>query len=423
MDENGLRINPLKNIDAVSPAIGVILMVVIVVIIAAILAVFGFGIGGPAKAPMAKLDYVATVNNSFKSSLCMTNTGGDSLVLSELTLTVKKAGNNGEPPVLEILNPQQMANFSNNSLYLAPGMTLCGNIPNATDGDILTYKVTDVPTGQTISETSSPVIQGTYNPPGVYGWTSSGGSSSPATPIHPLIEVRPPNSTINTSGTLTLIAYDGTTGLSVTPDSWFSSNLSVGTINVTGFFTPVSTGNTTITAALSGYTSGSTTVTVTAQTLQTLILRPNGNTATLQLNGTMGVNNWVAVSDQDSNTSVETSSNSNQTDIYTMNNTTVALGTITSVTIYISGRADDTSTSGSVFTVLRIGGVNYYGTNNSLTSSYAIYSTSYTTKPDGTAWTWADINNLETGVQLQRTGGSGQVRCNEVYVVVNYTTP
>ncbi|MBE0522213.1 MAG: type IV pilin N-terminal domain-containing protein, partial [Candidatus Methanoperedenaceae archaeon] len=49
----------MRNEEAVSPVIGVILMVVITVIIAAVMAVFAFGIGEPTKAPQAQLRFVA----------------------------------------------------------------------------------------------------------------------------------------------------------------------------------------------------------------------------------------------------------------------------------------------------------------------------------------------------------------------------
>ncbi|MCZ7372942.1 MAG: type IV pilin N-terminal domain-containing protein [Candidatus Methanoperedens sp.] len=75
-----------KHEDAVSPVIGVILMVVITVIIAAILAVFAFGIGSPEKTPQANLKYQAVEATPV---LQMSHEGGEPLILKNLQLTVK----------------------------------------------------------------------------------------------------------------------------------------------------------------------------------------------------------------------------------------------------------------------------------------------------------------------------------------------
>ncbi|MCX9074472.1 MAG: type IV pilin N-terminal domain-containing protein, partial [Candidatus Methanoperedens sp.] len=83
-----------KHEDAVSPVIGVILMVVITVIIAAILAVFAFGIGAPTKAPATNLKYTA-VFDSTTSTLTISHQGGDALILKDekMTVTFAKNGN------------------------------------------------------------------------------------------------------------------------------------------------------------------------------------------------------------------------------------------------------------------------------------------------------------------------------------------
>jgi len=53
----------LKNEEAVSPVLGVILMVAITVIVATIIAVFMFGVGEPDEAPQAKLKFTAGAGN------------------------------------------------------------------------------------------------------------------------------------------------------------------------------------------------------------------------------------------------------------------------------------------------------------------------------------------------------------------------
>ncbi len=138
-----------KNEEAVSPVIGVILMVVITVIIAAILAVFAFGIGGPAKAPEAQLKYVATNNGSIGLALSVSNTGGDSLILKNERISLSDASSGASL----LVSPMDSV-FS--GTYLAPGVTLTNYsvIPIATApvrGNITEIQVLDVPTGQMVS--------------------------------------------------------------------------------------------------------------------------------------------------------------------------------------------------------------------------------------------------------------------------------
>ena len=76
----------MKNEEAVSPVLGVILMVAITVIVATIIAVFMFGVGEPDEAPQAKLKFTANV-----TTLTITHGGGDALVLKDLIITIINA--------------------------------------------------------------------------------------------------------------------------------------------------------------------------------------------------------------------------------------------------------------------------------------------------------------------------------------------
>ena len=80
-------------------------------------------------------------------------------------------------------------------------------------------------------------------------------------------------------------------------------------------------------------------------------------------------------------------------------------GTITKVSIYAQ-------ISGAAKTVIRIGSIDYYGTYENHDAKLDWICTRYTKKPDGSAWTWADLAHgtlkagfwLETGyVQTART--------------------
>ncbi|MFH1290479.1 MAG: Ig-like domain-containing protein, partial [Nanoarchaeota archaeon] len=63
----------------------------------------------------------------------------------------------------------------------------------------------------------------------------------------------------------------------------------------------------------------------------------------------------------------------------------------------------------------------YYGADNSLGSSWADYSTTYSNNPNTSAWTWDTINSMEAGVSLIGGIGTRIGRCSEVWVVVDYT--
>jgi hypothetical protein len=197
----------------------------------------------------------------------------------------------------------------------------------------------------------------------------------------------------------------------------FSSWSATGSITITD----PSSANTT--ATISG--TGTITATFTQNAPQTVTLRPSGagNYQDLSQSPSSG-SHYAKVSEITSDgdaTYVYTTSTSTTRDTYTFTSTS-ATGTINSVTIYIVARA---TSSGTAQTVVRISGSNYYGTSNTLTTSYTVYSTTYTLNP-GTdnAWTWANINALDAGVRLARSGSSGNdARCTQIYVVVNYTPP
>ncbi len=136
----------MKNEEAVSPVIGVILMVVITVIIAAILAVFAFGIGSPVKTPEAKLRM-----NANTTGLYITHTGGDPLRFSDLQMTVDGAdfGTAG----------QTMADYC----FLPDGTTpatglsvtksvFCNPTPAFVADQVAKIQILHVPSGQIITD-------------------------------------------------------------------------------------------------------------------------------------------------------------------------------------------------------------------------------------------------------------------------------
>jgi hypothetical protein len=157
----------------------------------------------------------------------------------------------------------------------------------------------------------------------------------------------------------------------------------------------------------------------------TIKLFPSGDGSYTQLSCRGDSRNWRCVDEQlaDEDTThvyYPSSSSSYYGDTYATQDTS-ASGTINSVTIYIRCRSYNVGGTGYARTVLRISGSDYVGTDITLTSSYATYSTTYTSNPAGGAWTWSAINALECGIDLRRTTGGGEVRCTQVYIEINYT--
>lgn len=153
-----------RNEDAVSPVIGVILMVVITVIIAAIIAVFAFGIGSPAKTPEVNLKYKAVDNGADKTVLTISHEGGDALILKDEKMTVALAADetkdaiDASQPVPKALALDATAGPWQGPTVLdtlAPGQFIQGELDYtaAKTGTIVVVSIMDVPTGQIISKT------------------------------------------------------------------------------------------------------------------------------------------------------------------------------------------------------------------------------------------------------------------------------
>lgn len=133
----------LKNEEAVSPVLGVILMVAITVIVATIIAVFMFGVGEPDEAPQAKLKFTANETN-----LTITHGGGDPLVLKDNLITIIDATNDDVDVDGESLATQTAEDT------LVPGGKVYVAIDGfAASGDIYRVQIMHVPSGQFIANT------------------------------------------------------------------------------------------------------------------------------------------------------------------------------------------------------------------------------------------------------------------------------
>jgi len=84
-----------KDEEAVSPVIGVILMVAITVILAAVIAAFVFGMGGNLSEAPPSVSLVASSNSATSGEdIIVKHVGGDMLTGSDWKVSVVAAGNN-----------------------------------------------------------------------------------------------------------------------------------------------------------------------------------------------------------------------------------------------------------------------------------------------------------------------------------------
>ncbi|MFZ3168348.1 MAG: type IV pilin N-terminal domain-containing protein [Candidatus Methanoperedens sp.] len=147
-----------KNEEAVSPVIGVILMVAITVILAAVIAAFVFGMAPPAKAPSVQLRVTADVSN-----LTLTHNGGDPLILKDERITITNAVTNAAVDSITTIalrgNTPEFQNATTPVDTLGAGASISHTWATApTKGDILNIMLQDIPSGQVITQMKVTVI-------------------------------------------------------------------------------------------------------------------------------------------------------------------------------------------------------------------------------------------------------------------------
>ncbi|MBP2029183.1 flagellin-like protein [Methanohalophilus levihalophilus] len=148
-----------KRDDAVSPVIGVILMVAITVILAAVIAAFVFGLGSPETAPQASVKGSTDTVNS-NSAVKVEHQGGDAITM--ITSNTKVTVDGTE---IDTYNTSAADKFeAGETLYLVKasgGEYTLGNLSSTTvnataafaaAGETVNIKVIDVPTQQLIAD-------------------------------------------------------------------------------------------------------------------------------------------------------------------------------------------------------------------------------------------------------------------------------
>jgi hypothetical protein len=149
------------------------------------------------------------------------------------------------------------------------------------------------------------------------------------------------------------------------------------------------------------------------------VLRPNGVGSSTRLTPYGAPTDWQCVNDSGNGdgdaTYVYSTSNGWRDDTYQIQNHTSESGTILNVTVNI--RVRSAGGTGQAMTEIRTYNTVYSGAQNTLTTSYTLYSTTYSTNPfTGNAWTWGEIDALEAGARLRATGS----RCTQVWIEVEY---
>lgn len=108
------RIKFGKNDEAVSPVIGVILMVAITVILAAVIAAFVFGMGTPTVAPTASISI--TTASSATGNITIVHRGGDVIDLSKVKAIVEQGTTYRN--IISVLNQTTLMYTAGDSLVI-----------------------------------------------------------------------------------------------------------------------------------------------------------------------------------------------------------------------------------------------------------------------------------------------------------------
>jgi archaeal type IV pilus assembly protein PilA len=143
-----------KDNDAVSPVIGVILMVAITVILAAAIGSSVFGEGPAKSAPQANIDIKASAaaNNTTPASVKIEHLGGDTIKFGDSSITKVTASLNGGSSL--DVSATSLGNVSVGDVKSLSLANSTGNVfdqGRPTSNDIVNIKIIDVKTNQLIS--------------------------------------------------------------------------------------------------------------------------------------------------------------------------------------------------------------------------------------------------------------------------------
>ena len=152
------------------------------------------------------------------------------------------------------------------------------------------------------------------------------------------------------------------------------------------------------------------------------VLRPDGAGSITDLTISGCASNFLCVNESSSDddvTYVERAHSSYATDVYSMDNPAASSGTIDSVVVHC--RARKTFVNGDIQPTIYTNSTEYNGTAQSISTSYVDYSQAWSTNPNtNSAWTWAEINNLQAGVRMRGQSNTKPAYCTQVWIEVFY---
>ncbi len=131
-----------------------------------------------------------------------------------------------------------------------------------------------------------------------------------------------------------------------------------------------------------------------------------------------------ATSDGDS-TYVSTENFDWQEDLYNIPDHSLGSGSINYVRIYAEAKREvhGGSPQSSLYIHIKTNGVEYNGSEATITTSYATYSNQWNTNPQtGNPWTWGEIDALQIGVGIRRPKSGRYTQVTQVYAEVGYST-
>ena len=114
-----------------------------------------------------------------------------------------------------------------------------------------------------------------------------------------------------------------------------------------------------------------------------------------------------------------------QEDLYNIPDHSLGSGTINYVKVYAVAKreAHGGSPQSSLYIHIKTNGVEYNGTQDTLTTSYLLYSYQWNTNPQTlAAWTWDEIDALQIGVGIRRPKSGRYTRVTQLYAEVGYST-
>lgn len=137
------------NEKAVSPVIGVVLMVAITVVLAAVIAGFVFGIGMRPITPQASFAVKSCSYDAGAGSIVLEHQGGDSIPLADISGTIDPDGASGTKKP-ETANWVFRIDINGNDV-IDPGDQIESIATAPTSGDRYSYTIFHTPTGQAIA--------------------------------------------------------------------------------------------------------------------------------------------------------------------------------------------------------------------------------------------------------------------------------